>query len=1044
MEGTANPDSRGFGTNYLPNDSRGANDGGGTYTSSQRNPSMDDYEQIFGPSARDIKQDPMRHKRHQRWHLPDVLKGPNPYLTDRIDGLITDTTNSPFTTVILPYVYLEHPDAKIKWNVWAFDEGMASRVPYESAARVLTQTHKSFAGYTVRHGLAVTLEHNFMMSPEGRVNFQNQLKQLVGSIQYTNDYDVHVALIMAPSYASTVDEKYYARDKNVWQRCREYVDLFGIMQKNGNAMDILIEEAKATLRSWGAQEPNFLLTNSKLTMQMTMTPEQTSYITYGPDGAKRLKNGPNISNYRGLNIVNSRAFSTEEGARPRDILNRRVRVAEYYLAKGIKHGSEGFIELYDQSKDQMFKMSFQDLWDRSTLPPGDDIEGDDDDDGGGWDKPYEKGNPNAAAPDSKEKRAKWKNPVLVEEEIHHEGGSSSSTDDTGKLVVEPRDDVIKGTQVQNYKTYYALVNSKGYTWETTIEDKFTVANSQILPENMLFSKVGAFEFKSDENKSRSFSHAAASRDIFACEMTNELMQKFLTQPDSIDRSVIKTIIKPMLGISDKTAYEGFDATNSSHPEIMSSLMLCYLAYDVLRKSSTTAEISKQSLTLGNLSFSTTKLSDLYDHIERSMTSEQNNYKSLIDYMNGFMTTNSDEIRWLTQNDEYITKESWNNDSKNRNFATKLKHSLQFAFNSMHSKNPNVIFEQSAKYFNCTILDGLQFSAPGDQFDPYNIPGEGGGGDQANKTAYDKLIGQGTSKYFIKEALELRGKERPIDETFGTDERGAKWDFVIVRPNIEHNMLGVVMGRGGKDELGATFWGQTELSCYDDGMHGKWGMSYKYHERAMVLNEKNLIKCWDVAFNGYNGGMDDTYVDWKNKSPSSSFQDATTNLSEPYSGDSMIIMRFRHVPGKHWPNPILLSHEGPTGDAKADMPIDPENIHSIFDWKMGVFCAHANSEAVDQSNCFRYSRYAQNINFPDFARLHRQRKPAGYNAQESLTEATSLAFQGTSRVYGKDHIAGDECTKGAGHLGQSYVGVASVREGKGLFFNPGVGSMNKLF
>jgi hypothetical protein len=45
------------------------------------------------------------------------------------------------------------------------------------------------------------------------------------------------------------------------------------------------------------------------------------------------------------------------------------------------------------------------------------------------------------------------------------------------------------------------------------------------------------------------------------------------------------------------------------------------------------------------------------------------------------------------------------------------------------------------------------------------------------------------------------------------------DFIVVRPCIEHQMLGVVMGRGGKDELGCTFWGQTELSVYDDSMHG---------------------------------------------------------------------------------------------------------------------------------------------------------------------------------------------------------------------------------
>ena len=123
------------------------------------------YENIFGPAVRDIKWDEQRHKRHQRWHLPDALKGSNAFLTDRIDGLITDATTSPFTKNILPYLYMDQPDKKIKWNVYSFDEGIASRVPYESAARVLPQSNRSFAGYAVRQGLAIAMEHNFMMSP---------------------------------------------------------------------------------------------------------------------------------------------------------------------------------------------------------------------------------------------------------------------------------------------------------------------------------------------------------------------------------------------------------------------------------------------------------------------------------------------------------------------------------------------------------------------------------------------------------------------------------------------------------------------------------------------------------------------------------------------------------------------------------------------------------------------------------------------------------------------------------------------------------------
>ena len=108
--GTGDPSSNGF----------------GTVSSSEPQNMQAQYENIFGPAVRDIKWDEQRHKRHQRWHLPDALKGASPYLTDRVDGLITDATTSPFTKNILPYLYMDNPDKKIKWNVYSFDEGFYS------------------------------------------------------------------------------------------------------------------------------------------------------------------------------------------------------------------------------------------------------------------------------------------------------------------------------------------------------------------------------------------------------------------------------------------------------------------------------------------------------------------------------------------------------------------------------------------------------------------------------------------------------------------------------------------------------------------------------------------------------------------------------------------------------------------------------------------------------------------------------------------------------------------------------------------------------
>ena len=100
----------------------------------------------------------------------------------------------------------------------------------------------------------------------------------------------------------------------------------------------------------------------KLTFQMTMTQERTSYIAKGDAGAEILKQGPMIAKYRGLNIIKSRAFSMEEGAAPRDVLRRRVRTAEFYYGpincdtNGVEQ-NDGRVELYDEYTDNFVSLN---------------------------------------------------------------------------------------------------------------------------------------------------------------------------------------------------------------------------------------------------------------------------------------------------------------------------------------------------------------------------------------------------------------------------------------------------------------------------------------------------------------------------------------------------------------------------------------------------------------------------------------------------------------------------------------------------------------
>jgi len=258
------------------------------------------------------------------------------------------------------------------------------------------------------------------------------------------------------------------------------------------------------------------------------------------------------------------------------------------------------------------------------------------------------------------------------------------------------------------------------------------------------------------------------------------------------------------------------------------------------------------------------------------------------------------------------------------------------------------------------------------------------------------------------------------------------ELVIIRPNIEHHMLGIIMGQGG-DNLGNTLWGQTELSCYDDSMHGIWGMSYKYHERAIVFNEKNLIRLWDVAYDGYCGGKDATAVNWEDPDDVDKFRQATNDISQNYRAQSMMVLAFHHDTAsadynnfkRNWPSPIVFHDDYDYNQApnrqkhygNFTLTADPSNIHVTNVQDMRVF-----NNPLYQA----YSHYYHHM--PHFSNLHKIRKPAGTAAVENETFCDALAFQGTMKTFQGGHEV--EHIQGSGHHGPDWVGVASVRSGKG--------------
>ncbi len=1137
---------------YMPSIDPGRH-GGGTYTGHDIEPTLEAWENIFGPSARDIKQDLQRFKRHGRWHLPDILKGPNQYLTDRIDGLITDAANSLFTSRILPYKYTTNVDGKIKWNVWSFDEGLASRVPYESAARTLTQSKRSYSGYMVRQGMAIVLEHNFMMTQAGRENFKNQLLQLKGSIQLTNDLDVHVALVLAPSYQKTMSERYLAEDKTPNQICREFVDLFGFVQKNQNALDILIEEAKSQLRVWGGPMPDFLMCNPKLTFQLTMTPDRTNFVTQGSEGPKRLRSGPEMSSYRGIGIIHTRAFSMETGAPPRDILRRRVRVAEFYRILPSPVNARRLFGFYNEERDTWFSLTFAELLRCAEC-----------------DGSANNGRIRQAIADLNRISLRGKGAALqggqqallgapLAEPLGVAGPAYGMGDREGSVLKELYVRLFKHDLKPEFTLKPLFVSPKlayvpgGFDMcdLDANNDLKWVNNSNDIPVIHVIRQAaveagGATFFTGTTDEKRRY-----------IQMVADSIQEYPRKTDHVLEFLIKSIGGGgVLETKLKAAYDAFRpynlgvATDNGITDLIASLSM----RNSNRYAVPIAIVPRRGD--GDWEDVSTNVSVL-----ACITAAQNRFNVNLRRIGAFMCPN----HYRHQNAKLSSLGSsigYNMLMTQEMIVALLKHTVAGAVDSNPLygtllegifRNPvahtaklaaigTVLVDLSTNYAGRQITrvgltemlkdittpitepaftNDSAYCAPfhfwtwaatdSSADDPMNPADTSQFG--ASLQAYLGTLGGGMNYTLTKAAVTHMSTHMPAapnthaftaatvipappaqpnlpaiglefmhtlafrlfaDQEFEAPLavlNGGHWpshleyltprpptDFawvhaaraagdlhaesdiagqtevVIVRPNIEHYMLGIILGQGGEG-LGSTFWGQTELSVYDDSMHGIWGMSYKYHERAMVINERNLVRLWDVAYDGYVGGKDDTYVDWNDRDENSespcsveSFRTRTLEVTRHYRGPSMMVMAFHHHMNEeyhrkfrpNWPSPIVY-YDDPANLNR--MSVDYDNLHVIPTEDFRVFNSALYKDAYDN-----YKRH-----MPDFATLHRMRKNAGLAAVEHEVSSDALAFQGTMRVQTLDGQLVQEVA-GSGHHGPDFIGVASLRAGKGYKIN----------
>lgn len=201
----------------------------------------------------------------------------------------------------------------------------------------------------------------------------------------------------------------------------------------------------------------------------------------------------------------------------------------------------------------------------------------------------------------------------------------------------------------------------------------------------------------------------------------------------------------------------------------------------------------------------------------------------------------------------------------------------------------------------------------------------------------------------------------------------------------------------------------------------------------MTNERNLIRVFDVAFDGYNGGMDQTFVKWGNDTSCNEFRDATYERGRAYNGPSMLVMAIPNSGSKTtdpWPNPIVFQPNTKGGSISPEKGPTPSDLnkHKVFDVTPEIKGAFDN--------------YMARLNMEHWTTVDQNNKPAGDCCISNESSSSMLAFQGTMRIYDNNGNM-IENIQGSGHLGPSFVGVASVREGRGLMPAAGQPTLHHL-
>jgi hypothetical protein len=275
--------------------------------------------------------------------MPSAYLGKSMTVSQQVDEMTIFTDN--FYTQILSPIQLTD---QIYYNlsVMIYDQHLMTDVPHKGTSRILTSHSYSESGQLIRRGIALQMEQDFMLTPEGRAHYGFQLNQMANANLASMNIDIVYAMLDCWSTQGEREAQVgmkFATD--IIARIEDDIIMWDIIKKQKNGILKLDTIVSDRMRSWNASGDTWLLCPNASAWTKLVPPENVDYFLAGPKPQRQYYPEMSVNSAMTLNgnlvlycTLRSDILGYGTG---RSLLTQHQEIGSYYTMFGKRPSASG-------------------------------------------------------------------------------------------------------------------------------------------------------------------------------------------------------------------------------------------------------------------------------------------------------------------------------------------------------------------------------------------------------------------------------------------------------------------------------------------------------------------------------------------------------------------------------------------------------------------------------------------------------------------------------------------------------------------------------